>query len=423
MSSILDKINHACMHNNNELDLSNMNLTTIPYELSKCNVKILKLNNNDIKVIENLPHSLTELYVNNNKIDSIDNHTLPLLAILDISNNNITHIDNLPESLVELYASCNKIKEIPRNRYKYLCKLVINDNKIERLPDLISNNLIYLDVSHNNIKRIDNLIDDIEELYCSYNEIETIDYITTALCTLICNNNKISKFSTSKQNLKELDISHNKLSTFKSEFVPNIIKLNISYNELVNIDYFPLTLKTMDCTNNNFETIPYYDHIPDASVNDGNKIRYGEQVGNESKKIKTTGNDCREIIPIDKPQDVDDNSPNIYNLWDKRKDDTDSNDDCVGFISDDDDDTGHFIHNLFDDKETTHTTVKTNNTTVHYPSHSTTSRAGLGHTHYTNYGTTHHSGYGYNTHSFTSSYMSWKKRDPNYIILKETITL
>lgn len=98
-----------------EVDASWNDLLSVPTSLSKLEkLTVLKLNNNDIKV---LPNNIGELYLGANFNESIINTNISKLA-----------------NLKELYLSQNRISKIPL-AYNSLTKLEtldLSENKIEK---------------------------------------------------------------------------------------------------------------------------------------------------------------------------------------------------------------------------------------------------------------------------------------------------
>ena len=65
-------------------------------------LKVLKLNSNRLKKIEYLPESLEELYLDNNNVKKLNLDGLSKLRVLHCRNNNTIRIENIPASIVDL---------------------------------------------------------------------------------------------------------------------------------------------------------------------------------------------------------------------------------------------------------------------------------------------------------------------------------
>ena len=95
--------------------------------------------------------------------------TIPLklsdsLIYINCSQNNLSKLPNLPKNLEKLICSNNKLTELPELP-KYLDELDVDNNKIIKLPKL-PNTLISLDCSHNKLTELLKLPKNLENLYC-----------------------------------------------------------------------------------------------------------------------------------------------------------------------------------------------------------------------------------------------------------------
>jgi Leucine-rich repeat (LRR) protein len=145
-----------------------------------------------------------------------------------------------------------------------------DDCDIKNLPDLTElTSLITLDISRNNLTKLSNLPDTLEEL--------------------IVNNNKLTKLTNNLPNLKRLNASYNEIYSInyggklESVFInnnpiDNIIRLDnlhfldMSHTKIRNIQSFP-KLKYLDCSNTLLTVIPKMDKLlqllcNNSSVND-----------------------------------------------------------------------------------------------------------------------------------------------------------
>ena len=135
----------------------------------------------------NLPDSIVTLKLNNNHLPTIDQ--LPSnLIYLNVSGCNCYNISTLPANLLTLKISSNKISSL--NLPGALEYLNCTSNDIGVLT--LNNNLAHLFCSANKIKKIyfnNKLI----ELSCSHNQLTDLMNIPGTLTILICVDNPINK--------------------------------------------------------------------------------------------------------------------------------------------------------------------------------------------------------------------------------------
>jgi hypothetical protein len=189
------------------------------------------------------------------------------LKILICSNMDLREIKNIPENLHYLNISNNKLKKIP-----YLPKL------------------LFLDCSHNELEELDLQYLRLVKVNCSYNKIRTINVNNdTVIKHFNCSNNKLEQFLLNIK-VQFLDVSNNEITKM---IIPELVqKLNCEYNKILklhltkyltscNCSYNHLnkliidsdltnTLKFLDFSNNHFKSYPI---IPiHASSNNINEV-------------------------------------------------------------------------------------------------------------------------------------------------------
>lgn len=206
---------------NEEINLSNLNLSNIDSILSFNNIII---------------------FANRNKLNDIDINKCINLQILDISNNHIKTINHLPKSIKELYCSDNKIDFIVESDgleilncsgnylsfispYISLKGLECNDNYIFKIDALLYPNLKSLICKNNRIKKIVGF-SNLEYIDISCNQLVEINNIPNII-DLLCNNNKITNLPPPSD-------------------IPNILYIEIQENDIKTIEYYP-TLKDLYC--------------------------------------------------------------------------------------------------------------------------------------------------------------------------------
>lgn len=131
-------------------------------------LQTLDLSNNKLRELPELPESLEELILTNNRLVSIEND-LPKLKRLNVANNKIDRI-NFSNSLESMY---------------------LNNNPIQRLPRL--SNLYYLNISTTKIQTL-HQYPKLKYLDCQYTQIETVP-VMQSLNYLVCNYSAVNDIS------------------------------------------------------------------------------------------------------------------------------------------------------------------------------------------------------------------------------------
>ena len=122
-----------------ELDFSNKDLEELPnLAMFKFLIR-LQANNNKLKALPTLPHSLKYLSIRNNKIEHLPSSLPDKLLTLDFSNNNIYKLPKtLPSELKILICNYNHIKFISLSHHTSLLRFDCIGNYIN-LNTLIHN--------------------------------------------------------------------------------------------------------------------------------------------------------------------------------------------------------------------------------------------------------------------------------------------
>ena len=182
-SESLDNVDKEALYDNKLKDNIDNNITNkLEYRIQLCekeNYDHIDLSYLDNKLIKNFFSStfylkksskIKHLFMSNCNIYNIPNISkMEKLETLDISYNNIDELDtNLPNSLTEL---------------------IINNNRIKSL-DINLNNLIRLNCSNNKLRKVPYL-SNIQKLDISNNDVYTMDDEYKQLLELDCNNTKI----------------------------------------------------------------------------------------------------------------------------------------------------------------------------------------------------------------------------------------
>ncbi|MDD3247590.1 MAG: COR domain-containing protein [Methanosarcina sp.] len=218
------------------LDLSSINLTSLPPEVSELkNLTLLFMDNSQLT---SLPpeifelKNLTELYIHNNQLTSLPPEISELknLTELYISGNQLTSLP--PEiselkNLIQLDISGNQLTSLPPeiSKLKNLTQLNISKNHLRSLPPEIFElkNLTQLDMSKNHLRSLPPEISELKNLTKLY----IFDNQLTSLPS------EISKL----KNLTKLDIFGNQLTSLPPEIseLKNLTELDISANQLTSL--------------------------------------------------------------------------------------------------------------------------------------------------------------------------------------------
>ena len=99
---------------------------------------------NLLKMVENLPSSLSSINLSGNMIEDIDVSNLKNLQSLNLSHNKLTQLENLPPNLEELLCDFNQLQQLNLEGLTKLKTLNISNNKITLIENIDTiTNLIY----------------------------------------------------------------------------------------------------------------------------------------------------------------------------------------------------------------------------------------------------------------------------------------
>jgi internalin A len=246
----LERIQKAKKTKTTTLDLSSLELTKIPLELSKLTqLTKLDLSDNKIKEIQELEQfqQLIMLDLSNNKITEIKGlEKLSQLRKLSLSSNKILEIKGLEQfsQLTRLSLSSNQIVEIKGlEKLSQLAEIYLNNNQIIEMKGLEHfSKLIVLDLSNNNIPEMKGLeqLTKLVELNLSSNHISEIKNLEklTRLVELNLSSCQIIKIEGLEQNyqLTKLNLNDNNISELKGlDQLKQLTKLYVGGNRLVSI--------------------------------------------------------------------------------------------------------------------------------------------------------------------------------------------
>lgn len=291
-------------------------------DFDETKLTVLNLEGNNIRKLEpgyfNNFKNLESLYLNENKISTIGEHTfdnLTSLKVLSLKNNSISNIANSTfkenRKLENLYLDFNKIHTINSKTFEgleNLHELVISNNSIRSISnqsfkDL--NNLRILHLGSNNLvvfnqETLEGL-NSLTFLNMSDNRIETVDFYhfkaTPDLEELFLVNNYIKTISCNKtaedeehNSLRSINLDENRLRSLSEDvfaYFVNIEELSIRENQLNSIDkktFMGLrALQKLTLPNNHIKIRNYED---------------SQGFFNETKALKVLNLTCNEIMYI-----------------------------------------------------------------------------------------------------------------------------
>lgn len=167
---------------------------------------------------------------------------------LNLSNNSITSIDGLQSctSITELYINDNKISDLSAIAALDNLKTLVADNNNISEVKVLPRNLTYLNVSGNNIKDLYCLrfVNDIEYLFADRNRISDLSFSSEFenIKYLSMNRNSVVDISSLSKckNLVYIDLSYNSISDIGSlNELYNLRDLRLSYNSITDISTLP----------------------------------------------------------------------------------------------------------------------------------------------------------------------------------------
>ena len=230
-------------------------------------IKTKLMINND-SYLENIPIETDNIMIKFNHFNVISLTKFKNLKILYCSNsNNLSKLSNLPDGLQELFCNDNKLTELPKLPDS-LRLLNCNSNNLTELPKL-SNSLIVLRCDNNNLTKLPKLPDSLRLLDCNGNNLTELPKLPECLSTLICGSNTLTKLPELPNKLMELECGNNKLS--KLPKLPDDLEiLFCDINKLTELPKLPNDLRILNYDNNIICDI--IDEINDNETSDDYEI-------------------------------------------------------------------------------------------------------------------------------------------------------
>ncbi|TGZ70385.1 hypothetical protein CRM22_003229 [Opisthorchis felineus] len=222
------------------LDLRDNQLVELPGEIGDlCALKVLVLSLNKLTFLPDglgRLHELVSLDVANNQLESLNDQSfaqLTSLEKLDASENRLSSVSVLPPRLRQINLSHNRLEHIPAGLLEKLSKLQSLDLQSNQLAALVLDNrdpsarsgspLVTLNVSLNRLTMVPDVtgLTNLKELFLSDNRICTLSFASFRDCPLVT-----------------LDLARNCIEQIPpgiSATLPNLIRLDVSANELTNL--------------------------------------------------------------------------------------------------------------------------------------------------------------------------------------------
>ena len=269
-----------------EIDLSGLNLETIPSELYEFS-KLESINLSDNK-LTSLPDSF-KLFA--------------YLKKLDLSKNKIKKVNSssLPDSLIEINLNNNLLTYFSSNRNLEVCGL--SYNLLEADSTKLGARIKIIDLSHNNLDRVPRINSAIEKLDLNSCNLETFEFderyssklswlnlgnnffdgipsaVPTSLTYLDISSNRIVNSSVSKlyRKLKSIDLSFNYLESFDHTMYPVVqsVFLNNNFISDISLDlFFNDNVVTLNLSSNQIRSFGESSSIPTHSDSSSIKILY-----------------------------------------------------------------------------------------------------------------------------------------------------
>lgn len=196
------------------------------------NIKILNVSFNPLSNIVIFPPNVEEIIASSTNIKSLMYfHNLNKLRILKL-NNNKSHnssIEDLPDSITELYISQTQtggIKKLPKSLEKLIAH---NANITEFRMDKFPPNLKELDVYNNHLTELPELPDNMDEIDVSNNNLTTINKIPNVTGKFDTEGNK-RLFFTLEQKRKMADMTLHKRDSNLNDLFSNMTTHPIHHN-------------------------------------------------------------------------------------------------------------------------------------------------------------------------------------------------
>jgi len=218
------------------IKINNTNITTLTHCPPNIEELIIKKGNIHIANFILIAQLIKKITIINNKIKTVINvNLLSNLVFLDLSQNELTEIPLLPENLLVFIATHNKIKQITNLNSK-LIDVNLSNNLITDMIN-IPHQIESINISRNNIKIVDLSSFKQLKVFKAYNN--SIDLIIGPISENIevidIFNNKLSEIPDIGLKIKEIDISNNDLKILPKFGTGILERIDITKNPLLKL--------------------------------------------------------------------------------------------------------------------------------------------------------------------------------------------
>lgn len=274
----VDRIMDCLLRNKTKLDLSSLNLTTLPDELPP-QLTHLDISGNQLTTLSNhLPAGLKKLYADHNNIHVLPTNLPVGLQIIDLSYNLISSLPawsaEFVSSIESLNLSHNQLKSIPINilqAFNNNVMFIIESNDFS--PDAIDQMRAIVTNSNYHGAFIDIFAQDLKQLYLdSWNSWVNAAVDPTEKTVRASVFHKIEAAFDNDETY--LNLSGLDLTSLPERLPPTLTALDVSDNKLTELpEHLPASLKHLYANNNTLSKLP--DNLPPRLIYlevDNNKL-------------------------------------------------------------------------------------------------------------------------------------------------------
>ena len=251
-----------------DLNISGNKIEEIPDILDLYpNLISLRASSNQIRKVGKLPKSLQSLYLQDNLLEETEPCKLEVLETVFLYNNQLKILPNWGKTLIkDGFLSCNKLESLDLDNTMFdralITKINVSGNLLTHIhPDVFDlPNLIYLNLSNNQISKIPKIISLSKLLFfnISENPIKKIKFdLPLTLLSFYCSKCELTELPNSLEDCSNLSIlicSNNKIS--KIPYIPNLGCLNASQNAIQEFPKIQKFIKHIDLSMNNIQKLP-----------------------------------------------------------------------------------------------------------------------------------------------------------------------